>query len=140
MFHQFGYLLGAVHSLTALGEVTRRAGDLAAARGFLRQSLTILQAWPNEWRTVECLEESAALLVAQSQEEPAARLLAAAAALREVTPLDPRPTPGHPRYPRTPPDALARRLQAAFPVAWADGRRTSRERAGLLALELLGPP
>jgi tetratricopeptide (TPR) repeat protein len=129
IFHELGYLLGAVHSLNALGQGARLAGDFGAARAFLRESLTLLKEWRDAARTIECLEELAELLAAEGHREPAARQLAAAEVLREEAGHDPRPTPGHPRYPRTPPEALARRLREAFPAAWAAGRALPLEDA-----------
>jgi predicted ATPase/transcriptional regulator with XRE-family HTH domain len=121
--------------LVSLGWVAIQEADLAEAKGWLVQALTLAHTRFGPARLVLALEGLAQLAAADGQPEPAVRLAAAAEALREAHTI--RPTPiEHMQLERWLTRARAVLGQHEADEARASGRRLSPQQAVTEALEL----
>jgi predicted ATPase/class 3 adenylate cyclase len=132
-FRHVHYPWGVAWVLSSLGCVLQAGGDHLRAAACLAEGLALGREIGTQGFQAEALEAMAWLAVAEGQPERAARLGGTAEALREElgAALHPVLHVGHERA------VLAMRAaldEAAFAVAWAEGRVLSLEEAVTLAL------
>ncbi len=121
--------------LITLGLVAYAQGDGERAAALYREGLALFRELGDNRGIAECLECLASVGVAAKHGERAARLFGAAEALREVikAPMPPSDRPAYDRSVAAVRDLLQ---EEVFSVAWATGRKMSREAAIIEAMKL----
>ncbi len=123
-----GDVRGSALSLRGLGMAALTSGELERAEGLLFESLELAWRSPALRDLTAALDSMAALLVARGSHREAARLAGAAAACRER--MDAALTaPERALSEQTAGAARAALGEAAFALAWAEGRALSVEQA-----------
>ena len=127
MFRTLGGHAGIAYSLRATGHAVRMVGDLERATGLYRESLAKFGETADKRVATECIEGLALVASAQGHFEQAARLFGADEAARETFGNTMRPTFGdRERLRATTREGLG---DAAFALAWAEGRAMTLEKA-----------
>ena len=137
LFRMLSHKEGIALSLLNLALVVQDQGDLISAGLFHKESLKLWWELGSKRSIGFSLEGLAGLAVAQGEAERAARLWGAAKGLREMI-GSPLPPSEHARYERTVAAARSQLSEAAFEVAWAEGRVMALEKAVTYALESVG--
>ncbi len=123
-------------TLGRLGEVACAEKDYSGARELFRESLTILRELHDPWGVASALEGLAPVELALAGPRPAARIWGGAERLREEVSAA-MPPGDRQRYEVQVASARAAlRDDAAFDVAWSEGRAMSMDQAVTYALEL----
>ena len=128
MLRELGDQDGVAIGLHLLGDVAQRTGDLDAARASFAESLTLLNGLGHKARIVYSLDALAAVAAALGSPRSSARLWGATERLREGL-GSPAPPGGLDADPRVAAARAALQDDAAFDVAWREGRAWSLERA-----------
>ena len=127
MFRTLGGHAGIAYSLRATGHAVRMVGDLERATGLYRESPAKFGETADNRVATECIEGLALVASAQGHFEQAARLFGADEAARETFGNTMRPTFGdRERLRATTREGLG---DAAFALAWAEGRAMTLEKA-----------
>jgi predicted ATPase/class 3 adenylate cyclase/tetratricopeptide (TPR) repeat protein len=126
---------GIADSLNNLGIAALEEGEFASARALNEESLAIARELGNRWGIVNSLEGLAPVVAALGSALRAARIWGAAERLREEigSPLPPNERPRYDRRVAAARAALG--YDAAFDLAWQEGRALTLEQAIQLALE-----
>jgi hypothetical protein len=131
-----GYPWGLGNALAELAWAILMRGDHARAGALLSEALTVRRAIADTFGLSESLEGAAAVAAARGHHAPAARLTGAAAALREADDFPHLPDELV-RYDRNLVPSRAQFGEAAWAVAWAEGRAMPLDEALALAEEEL---
>ena len=125
---ELGDRLGIAYSLNDLGVVATEQGHYAAAWALNDESLAISRELGDRWSMAWSLEVLAYVAVGLARPGPAARMWGAMERLREEVgaPLLPSERP---RYERQVTAVRAAIGDAAFSLAWQEGRAMTLERA-----------
>lgn len=128
---------GIAYSLSGLGDVALQMGDYSAAGAFLRDAVSIRRELGDKMGIAELLEKQAAVLGAMGNPLHAAQIGGAAERLREEMgfPLETEERLRHDRHMAAARIALGD--DAAFNLAWHEGRARSLEQAIEISLEAL---
>jgi predicted ATPase/DNA-binding SARP family transcriptional activator len=122
-----------IHALEQSGHLARDEGGCSQARALYQESLRLCREWDYPYPLAQSLEDLAVLAGREGQAERASRVLGAAEAFCERLGLRP-PLGAPPEYERTVTEGRAALGEAAFAVAWAQGRAMSLEQAVEYAL------
>jgi tetratricopeptide (TPR) repeat protein len=126
---------GIAHSLTNLGTVVFEQGDYPSSRALLTESLAMRRDSADRLGMAESLEALAGLAFASGRPEPGARLCGHAARLRDEIGSADMPSE-RARYDRRIASARASfGNDAAFDLAWQEGRAMTLEQAIEYALQ-----
>jgi hypothetical protein len=117
-----------LHALGGMGHLERDEGDYTRARAFYHESLFLRRKLGHQLALAQSLEDLAALAGRERRWERAVRLLGAAEAFCETLGVRP-PVAVIPEYERTVAEGRAAMGEAAFALAWAEGRALSLEQA-----------
>ncbi len=128
---------GIAYSLSGLGDVALQHGDYSAAGAFFKDALCIRRELGDKMGIAELLEKQAAVIGAIGDALHAAHIGGAAERLREEIgyPLTPDERLRHDRHMAAARAALGD--DAAFNLAWQEGRAISPEQAIEISLEAL---
>src|SRR5205085_633186 len=123
-----GSRIGVIHSLGALGHLTRDQGEFEDARAFYTESLHLRREFGDLYTLIQSLEDFAELAGREGDWDRTTRLLGAAAAQREGMgkPLQPRERTEYDRYLSRARESLGETAAAA---AWEAGQAMSLEQA-----------
>jgi non-specific serine/threonine protein kinase len=114
--------------LAELALLAEDEDDDERAAGPTREALGLLRTLGTRWYLPECLELAACAATVKRQYLRAAHLFGAAEAVRDATGMPPQPG-DRTRIVGRAAAGRAALAEAAFPAAWAEGRRLSLERA-----------
>jgi predicted ATPase/DNA-binding SARP family transcriptional activator len=135
IMHERGARRDIVIMQQSLGDVTRSLGECDRALNLYRESLMLVQHLPDmRWEISEALRRIAPVLSARGQHRDAARLFGASDRLRDETNSMLAPL-YRPDYERTVNDVRDQLGEAAFQVAWDEGRAMTHEQAIQRALQ-----
>lgn len=124
---------GIALALNNLGRVARVQGDFPGARALHLESLSLRRDLGDQLAITYSLDDLGRLALGEGDHKRAVRLFAAAAALREAIGA-PLPPADREDYERSVSAARSALGDAAFAVAWADGRAMTPERTIAFAL------
>ena len=130
LHRELGDSNGVVVSLTALGMTTLEAGEPERAKPYFEENLRLLRNTGHRFGIAYCLLGLAGVAGEQLQPERAARLWGAAEDLRETIGMSLSPFDRtHYAYEARVAAARSRLGEAAFEVAWAEGKAMSQAEA-----------